>query len=200
MASKKTSTTTEVPMAVKPTGVAGRYGVALYELAVADKAAAKLVKELATFKTALTEELLTFLSSPAFDTASKRLVVDEILKKQKASKLLSNFVKLVVEKNRGGFLAKMVAVVESLDDAANGIVTAEVVSAAKLTAAQTKEIVKFVKSTVPSAKKIDLQASVDAKLIAGMKVRIGAIEYDATMSNRLSQLGRNLRRQTELEN
>ena len=128
------------------------------------------------------------------------LVVDDILKKQKASKLLSNFVKLVVEKNRGGFLAQMVAVVESLDDAANGVVTAEVVSAAKLTAAQTKEIEKFVKSTVPSAKKIDLQASVDAKLIAGMKVRIGAIEYDATMSNRLSQLGRNLRRQTELEN
>lgn len=191
---------TEIPMAVKPTGVAGRYGVALYELAVADKQAPQIIAELQTFKTALTEELLTFLASPAFAVVTKRLVIDEILKKQKASKLLSNFVKLVVEKSRGGFLAKMVAVVESLDAVANGVVNASVVSATKLTAAQTKEIEKFVKSTVPSAKKIEMTAEVDEKLIAGMKIRIGAVDYDATMANRLLQLGRSLRAQTELEN
>jgi len=200
MPTTKTPPMTKIPMAVKPTGVAGRYGVALYELAVADKQTTKLIAEMQIFKTALTEELLAFLASPAVAVATKRLVVDAILQKQKASKLLSNFVRLVVEKNRGSFLAQMVAVVESLNNAANGVVNATVSSATKLTAAQTKEIEKFVKNTIPAAQTIDLTTKVDETLIAGLKIRIGAVEYDATMANQLTQLGRSLRAQTELEN
>ena len=199
MATKKTTTMTDIPMTVKPTGVPGRYGVALYELAVADKSADKLIKEIATFKTSLTEELTTFLASPAFETASKRMVMDEVLKKAKASKLLSNFVSLVVEKDRGGYLAQMLAVVTSLHDAANGVVNAKVVSATKLTAAQLKSVEKFVKSNVPAAKSVELEATVNEKLIAGMKVRIGAVEYDASMANQLSQLGRSLREQAQMD-
>ena len=193
------TTSTEIPMAVKPTGVAGRYGIALYELAVADKSADKLIKEISSLKSALTEELLTFLSTPAFETSSKRMVMDEILKKSKASKLLSNFVKLVIEKDRGGYLAQMFAVVESLDNVANGVVNAEVTSATKLTAAQLKAVEKFVKSTVPAAKSVELTTATNEKLIAGMKVRIGAVEYDATMANQLSQLGRTLRERAQLD-
>ena len=199
MATPKKTTMTDVPMTVKPTGVAGRYGIALYELAVADKSADKMMQEIASFKSSLTAELMTFLESPAFETASKRLVMDEILKKSKASTLLSNFVKFVIEKNRGGHLAQMFAVVESLHDAANGVVNAEVTSAAKLTADQLKSIEKFVKSTVPTAKSVALKTAVNEKLIAGMKVRIGAVEYDASMSNKLSQLGRSLREQAQLD-
>lgn len=199
MATKKTTTMTEVPMTVKPTGVAGRYGIALYELAVADKSADKLMKEIASFKSSITDELTTFLGSPAFETSSKRLVIDEILTKAKASKLLSNFVKLVVEKDRGGYLAQMLAVVESLHDAANGVVNAEVTSATKLTADQLKSVEKFVKSTVPAAKGVELKTAVNEKLIAGMKVRIGAVEYDASMANQLSQLGRSLREQAQMD-
>ena len=195
----ETTTSTEIPMAVKPTGVAGRYGIALYELAVADKSADKLIKEISSLKSALTEELLTFLSTPAFETSSKRMVMDEILKKSKASKLLSNFVKLVIEKDRGGYLAQMFAVVESLDNVANGVVNAEVTSATKLTAAQLKAVEKFVKSTVPAAKSVELTTATNEKLIAGMKVRIGAVEYDATMANQLSQLGRTLRERAQLD-
>ena len=193
------TTSTEIPMAVKPTGVAGRYGIALYELAVADKSADKLIKEISSLKSALTEELLTFLSTPAFEISSKRMVMDEILKKSKASKLLSNFVKLVIEKDRGGYLAQMFAVVESLDNVANGVVNAEVTSATKLTAAQLKAVEKFVKSTVPAAKSVELTTATNEKLIAGMKVRIGAVEYDATMANQLSQLGRTLRERAQLD-
>lgn len=193
------TTSTEIPMAVKPTGVAGRYGIALYELSVADKSADKLIKEISSLKSALTEELLTFLSTPAFETSSKRMVMDEILKKSKASKLLSNFVKLVIEKDRGGYLAQMFAVVESLDNVANGVVNAEVTSATKLTAAQLKAVEKFVKSTVPAAKSVELTTATNEKLIAGMKVRIGAVEYDATMANQLSQLGRTLRERAQLD-
>lgn len=196
---KTTATTTDIPMAVKPTGVAGRYGIALYELAVADKTTAALIKELGALKPALTDELTTFLASPAFDTSAKRLVVDEILKKTKASKLLSNFVKLVVEKNRGALLPQMVAVVEALDAAANGVVNASVVSATKLTADQTKAVEKFVKSNVPAAKKVELSTTVDSALIAGIKVRIGAVEFDGSMATQLTQLGRSLRQQTEYE-
>jgi len=136
---------------------------------------------------------------PAFETSSKRLVIDEILTKAKASKLLSNFVKLVVEKDLGGYLGQMLAVVESLHDAANGVVNAEVTSATKLTADQLKSVEKFVKSTVPAAKSVELKTAVNEKLIAGMKVRIGAVEYDASMANQLSQLGRSLREQAQMD-
>ncbi len=180
-------------------GLSRRYGLALYLSAQEEKSTSKLMAEAAELKTWLNHEIENFLASPAYSHGAKKGAMSDILKQIKASALLTRFVLLVLQKGRGEFLAEMLTAVEMLNAEDKGVVSASVVSATTLTSTQKKEVEAFVKKTDPTMKKVNLTAYVDKSLVAGLKIQIGAVEYDSSLSSRLGQLAQSLQQQIVAE-
>ena len=167
-----------------------RYGKALFELAVENKKQKAFAKDAASIKTAIqnSKELQTVLTSPLISNAQKSEILEKIIKKLKITGDVANFIKFVANKGRAEILAGMLEWFETYLSAYEGKVNAKVISAQKLTAAQQKEISKFVLAQVKGSKTVNLDQEVDEKAIGGFKVTVGSTEFDATVQGKLNSL------------
>lgn len=165
-----------------------RYAKALFELA--QEKNVSLNASLEAMASVLNDntDLQAFLSSPAATNAQKGELLATMAKEAKADDLLVNFLALLAEKGRSELLADVIFWYQGMERAANGVVQARVESAASLTDAQRKEITSFVKANTEGTKEVLLEESVDASLIAGVKVNVAATEFDATVRGKLNGL------------
>lgn len=182
-------------------GVSGRYAKALM-LAANDSAGknviASLVAGAASLQGALlrSDDVQSFLANPLVSAADKVAVLDKTVAKFKlpkeSEKLFKNTVQVLAENSRLDILVDVLAAFVALIDASEGRITATVTSAVALTSAQKKDIEKWVLSMEKNAKAVTLNEAVDAELIAGVKVRVGSREFDASTAGRLSALKQSL--------
>lgn len=167
-----------------------RYAKALFELAEEGKVVAKVKADMEVLQATLveSEELTAFLSNPVLPQSLKTEALAQLAKKAKMQPLSQNFLNFVGEQGRSALLGGMAAWLLDLADEAEGNVKARVTSAKKLTAAQIKDLEAFVKKKNKLAKKVTVEAVVDPAVLAGLKVRVGSEEFDATASGRLARL------------
>jgi F-type H+-transporting ATPase subunit delta len=165
-----------------------QYAKALADVALAQGAAEPVLKQLNDFGTSYADsaELRNFLSSPAVTREAKHGVIEKITVRMRASKILRNFLVIIVDRQRMHMLPGIIAAFQEVIRQRQGIAEAEISSPVKLSAAQKTEFKKTLEHL--TGKRVEPKYSLDPALLGGAVVRIGDTIYDGSLRNRLNDL------------
>jgi F-type H+-transporting ATPase subunit delta len=165
-----------------------QYANALADIALAQGAAEPAAKQLADFGAAYAEsaELRNFLASPAVGREAKHGVIEKILARLGASKIIRNFLFVIVDHRRTVIVPEMVARFQEVVRQRQGIADAEVRSAVELSAAQKAEVAQMLARL--TGKRVETKYALDAALLGGAVVRIGDTVYDGSLRHRLDEM------------
>ena len=165
-----------------------QYANALADIALAQGAAAPALKQLADFGAlyAESEELRNVLASPGVPREAKHGVIEKLAARMGASKIIRNFLFVVIDHRRSALLPKIIETFEDVVQKRQGIAEAEIASAVELTAAQKKEMAQ--KITDMTGKRVETKYAVEPGLLGGAVVRIGDTIYDGSLRSRLNEL------------
>jgi F-type H+-transporting ATPase subunit delta len=165
-----------------------QYANALADIALEQGAAGPVIQQLSDFTAAYSSfaELRNFFESPATSKEQKRGVAENISARLGASKIVRNFLFVVIDHRRTRELPEILATFQNILRERQGIAETEVSSASALSDAQKKEITRTLEGV--TGKKIEAKYSLDASLIGGVRVRVGDTIYDGSLRNRLDGL------------
>ncbi len=171
-----------------PSGVAGRYATALFELALEEKALEEVEAKLARFEEALdaVEDLRRLVKSPVFTPDEQLRGIAAVLQELKIEGLTANFLKLVAKNRRLFATPEMINAFRALLAKHRGLMNAEVISAAKLEEGQIRALKTALKSAL--SKDVQLEQRVDPALLGGLVVRIGSRMIDTSLRTKLNSL------------
>jgi F-type H+-transporting ATPase subunit delta len=165
-----------------------QYANALADIALAQGAAAPALKQLADFGDVYAEsaELRNFLASPAVDRQAKHGVVEKLVARLGASKIIRNFLLVVVDHGRTHILPEMVDAFEQVVRQRQGIAEAEISTAIELNAAQKAEFTLTLERL--TGKRVEAKYSLEPALLGGAVVHIGDAIYDGSLRQRLNAM------------
>jgi F-type H+-transporting ATPase subunit delta len=165
-----------------------QYANALADIALAQGAAEPALKQLADFAAVYAEsaELRNFLSSPAVDREAKHGVIEKLVARLGASKIIRNFLFVVVDHGRTHILPEMVAAFQEVVRQRQGIAEAEVSTAIELSAAQKAEFAFTLERM--TGKRVEAKYSLEPALLGGAVVRIGDAIYDGSLRQRMNAM------------
>lgn len=168
--------------------IAKRYAKALVQLAAEEGQVDRFREELATFNSVITVdmELQSFFANPAFTTGQKKAVMGELISRTGCSGLVSNFLLLLVDKNRQALVSQIVTEYEKLADEFSGLIRPVVSTAFELDDTQVKAITFALESK--TGKQVMPQVAVDSSLIGGVVVQIGDMVYDSSVKTQLNRI------------
>lgn len=169
-------------------GIAGRYAQALFELAKEAKALAALESDTEALAAALaaSPELSAMIASPVIGRDEQAGAMAAVGARMGLSELMANTLTLMASKRRLFVVPHLVADLRARIAAEKGEVTAEVTSAAKLSAAQAKKLAETLKASV--GKTVKLNTTVDESLIGGLIVKLGSTMIDTSIKAKLASL------------
>ena len=166
--------------------IARPYAVAAYKLA-------REQKSLATWS-----EMLALTSAVASDAQMQAYIQDpNVVSSELLTTFLKvcgdnlneqgqNLIKVLVEYNRMSILPAIASAFEELKAQDEGTLDAQIIAAAKPSAAGIKDLVKSLESKF--GKKIEASVSVDSELIGGIKIIVGDTVIDASVKGQLQNL------------
>ena len=165
-----------------------QYANALADIALAQGAAEPTARQLGDFGTtcAQSAELRTFLASPAVSSEAKHAVIDDIVTRLGASRILRNFLFVIADRHRTQLLPEIIASFQQVLRQRQGVAEAEISSAVELSAAQKTEFANTLAQL--TGKRIETKYSLDPTLLGGAVVRIGDTIYDGSLRNRLNEM------------
>jgi F-type H+-transporting ATPase subunit delta len=178
-----------------PQAVSLRFAQALADAVLAPTSSVtgpQAAQELRSFEALVkaSHEFRTILLSPAVPTAKKRAVIARFADSLPLSRLVKNFLFIIVDRRRADLLGEMATAFETALDERFGFVRGEVTSAARLSPAQQGEIQQALSAV--SGKNVRCAFSVDPELIGGIVARIGSKVYDGSVRTQLQSLGQRL--------
>jgi F-type H+-transporting ATPase subunit delta len=163
-------------------GLTDRYAAALYSLAGDTNALDETVDQMAALGRLIDEsaDLRRLLESPLVDVAQG------VLEEQKFSPLVVRFACVVAGNRRLGKLRAIVAAFAALAAERRGVVTAQVVSAHPLSTVQREALrARLIEAGYGQ---VNIDEQIDASLLGGLVVRIGARLFDSSIKSRLQRL------------
>jgi F-type H+-transporting ATPase subunit delta len=165
-----------------------QYATALADIALEQGATEPVKKQLEDFGAAYAEsgELRNVLNSPAVERTEKHDVIEKLAARLGASRIVRNFLFVVVDNQRTHLLPEILQTFEDVIRQRQGVAEAEVTSAAELTAPQKKQLQQTLERL--TGRKIQAKYSLDPALLGGAVVRIGDTIYDGSVRNRLNQM------------
>jgi len=165
-----------------------QYANALADIALAQGAALPVAQQLGDFTAAYagSPELRNFLKSPAVTKEEKRSVAAKISARLGASKILRNFLFVIIDHQRTHQLPEILETFQNVLRERQGIANAEIFSAVALNDAQKTEMKQTLERV--TGKKIEAKFSLDLNLLGGTLVRVGDTIYDGSLRNRLNGL------------
>jgi F-type H+-transporting ATPase subunit delta len=172
----------------KATDVGARYALALFDLAKDEGRIAQVEKDLKEIKAMLrgSSDLRTLVGSPKFNAEAKGKGLAAVGAKARFNPTTQKFLGLLAANGRAGALASVITSFESLAATHRGAISAEVVSAVPLTAAQSKGIQAALRQAL--GKDPEIETRVDPSILGGLKVKVGSRLYDASLKSKLDQL------------
>lgn len=175
--------------------IASRYADALADVVTAGDSAVRPQDALAqaqAFAATLgsSADLQNALASPAVPASRKKLVVARLADMLGLSRVIRNFLFVLIDHRRITGLAEIIQIFERRVDERLGFARAEVVSARELTEAQRASLNQELEQL--AGKRIRMRVSVDDALIGGVVARIGSTVYDGSVRGRLHSLERRL--------
>jgi F-type H+-transporting ATPase subunit delta len=171
-----------------PSGVAGRYATALFELALEEKALEKVEQDLNRFASALdaVEDLRRLVRSPVFTAEEQERAIAAILEQMEIEGLTANFLKLITRNRRLFAAPDMIKAFRALLARHRGQTSAEVTSALPLSEGQLRALQTALKAALH--KEVQLDQKVDATLLGGLVVKVGSRMIDSSLRTKLNSL------------
>ena len=168
--------------------IASRYAQALFEISKEENALKSLEADTDALGAALAESpaLSEMIASPMVAREDQARAMAAIAAKMGLSTVMSNTLALMASKRRLFVLPQLVANLRARIAEEKGEVTADVVSASKLSAAQTKALVATLKAKI--GKDVKLNTTVDESLIGGLIVKLGSTMIDTSVKAKLAAL------------
>lgn len=168
--------------------VARRYATALADVVNKSGDVANVKSELSTWEQLIAgnAELHSAFSNPSIAASKKEGVLEALIGRSNPSKTTSNFLRVLVKNGRLTDLGDINTRFESVLEERSGIVTGEIVSAHKLSAAEQKELESNLEKV--TGKDVKLTYRIDGDIIGGIIARIGSTVYDSSVRTQLENL------------
>ena len=170
------------------TQIARPYAAALFDLSKSEGSVDAVEAGLKDIETmaAESEDFRRFLRSPVISADNKSGAVEAILAKGSFNPTVANFIKVVARNGRLFALPAIIAAYRALAAQGRGEATADVTSAAPLSAAQLKSLAETLKQKI--GKSVTLTEHVDPSLIGGLVVKVGSQMIDSSLKTKLSAM------------
>lgn len=168
--------------------MAGRYATALFELALEADALDAVEKDLTAFRDMLqaSPDLQRLVRSPIFSAEEQIRALSAVLKKAGIGGLTANFLCLVARNRRLFAATDMIKAFRTLAARHRGEVTAEVATAAKLSASQLNALKSALKASL--GQDVQVETRVDPGLLGGLIVKVGSRMVDSSLRTKLNNL------------
>lgn len=168
--------------------LAGRYALALFELARDGKQIDSVSESLATVRAALSDsaDFRALTTSPAIGRDEAAKTVAAVADSLKLDPMTTKFLGVLAANRRLFKLDAAIRAFETLVSNHKGEVRAEVTSANALTKTQVSALAKNLKSRVGRDVAIDVK--VDPAILGGLVVKIGSQMIDSSIRTRLNTL------------
>lgn len=169
--------------------VAGRYARAFAEVVGDQKLdPEKTVQELNAVAALVdgSTELRNVFQNPSVDHKQKIGLLDAIIKKMSGSKMLRNFVAVLVDQRRIAQIGEIAEQFRQELDERMGIAQAQVKSARELSAKEKKDLEQQLAEA--TGKTIRATYAEDASLLGGAVVRVGSVIYDGSVRGQLLRI------------
>jgi F-type H+-transporting ATPase subunit delta len=170
--------------------IARPYAVAAFKLAKEQKALAKW-SEMLSFATAVGNDaqLSAYIADPKVDSNHLQETFLKVCG-DKLNKNGQNLIKTLVEYGRLSILPAITSAFEELKAQDEGTLDAQIIAAAKPSAAEVKDLVKRLEAKF--GKKVEATVSVDPEIIGGIKIVVGDTVIDASVKGQLQNLAYSL--------
>jgi F-type H+-transporting ATPase subunit delta len=168
--------------------LARRYARALLSLGIDHGVADGLGADVRAFAEAMrvSPELVAAVSNPAFPRADRKKVVDALATRFAVHALTRNFLYVLLDKERLGQLPAIARALDAMLEERAGRISAEVVSAAPLSAAQLSQLTATLEKL--SGKQVQIARREDPALLGGVVAKLGDVIYDGSLRTQLRQL------------
>lgn len=166
-----------------------RYAKAILSFALEQQKEVEVNNDMLLVANTISEskELQLLLNSPVLKTELKKSALKEIFA-SKTSALTVGLINLLIENKRLPILGEVAKKYSVIYDSLKGIEVAKVTTAIPLTEELNQQILnKVIEIT---GKKATIESIINPDIIGGFILRIGDIQYDASVANKLQVLKR----------
>ncbi|HUJ45664.1 MAG TPA: F0F1 ATP synthase subunit delta [Rhizomicrobium sp.] len=169
-------------------GLAGRYALAVFELAQEEKAVDAVAKDFAALRSLMNQsaDLMRLVRAPVFSRDEQAAGMNGVLNRMEASALTRRFILLLASKRRLFALADIIRAYDRLVSRQKGEVDAQITSARPLSDNEVTELKAILKSKL--SREIRLDAKVDPSLLGGLIVKVGSRMIDSSIRTKLNGL------------
>ncbi len=169
-------------------GLPGRYAAALYELAAERMNLDEVLPQAEALARLIDEspELRVVLKDVRLDIQEQQAAMSAVLQAQGMSKLISDFVGVVIRNRRLSDLRQILAAVAAIAAKKRGEVEVEVISAQPLSVAQRAGVQGKLAEAGYSS--VHIVEKVDPSILGGLVVRVGPWLFDNSLQSRLVRL------------
>ena len=167
------------------TETANRYALALFELANENSeldVVEKNIQDLLQIYNS-SSDLKNFIKNPTQSQFNQLKVIQELSSKMNLSKVVSNFLSILVTKRRIFFLNNIFQNFLILVSKKRGELKASLVSSKNLSDDELQNLNKELSQTIGTSIKFDYK--VDESLIGGLQMQIGSLMVDTSIKNKL---------------
>ncbi|MCL4124318.1 UNVERIFIED_CONTAM: hypothetical protein GTU68_066505 [Idotea baltica] len=163
-----------------------RYAKAVLSLASDQKTADTVNTDMKLIANTIAEsqDLSDALKSPVVSSAIKKSILLEVFKN--ADKTTLSLINLLMTNNRIDILGDVAVKFNELFDESKGIELATVTTAVALTDALKSKVLAKAKEL--TGKDVEVENIVDESIIGGFILRVGDVQYNASIANQLSKL------------
>jgi F-type H+-transporting ATPase subunit delta len=165
-----------------------RYAEALLQVATAEKSIPAYRRSLDRLASALAPEVIRLLRDPRVPMAKRREALDAASKDEPAA--VRAILDLLLQRDRIALAPRIAAEFGDLVDRREGVAKAKITTSVALDDAQRADLVQRLERS--SRMTIRATFTVDPSLIGGAKVQVGDRLIDASLSNQLDGLARQL--------
>jgi F-type H+-transporting ATPase subunit delta len=168
--------------------LAGRYALALFELARDEKQIEQVSASLATLRQALDQspELRELTTSPLIGRDEQARAIGAVVASLGIDRLTGNFVGVLAQNRRLSQLPAVIRAFNLLAASHRGEITAEITSARPLDDDQIAQIKEHLRTRM--GRDINVDLSVDPAILGGLVVKIGSQMIDSSIRTKLNTL------------
>jgi F-type H+-transporting ATPase subunit delta len=167
---------------------AGRYSLALYELAVEAKTLGEIEDHSSSIIDLIkkNEDFRSLIKDPTNKKEDQLNALNKISDQYKLNKLLTKFLSFLITKRRFFYVYKILKNFVETCSAKRGELKAELISAKNLTENEVNNIKEELTKNFSS--KIKLNYKHDSSLIGGLIVQVGSTMVDTSIKNKLQKI------------
>jgi F-type H+-transporting ATPase subunit delta len=165
-----------------------RYAKAVLDLAIENKASEGVEHDMRAILATISEssELRGMLSSPVIKGEVKKSAIEAIF--PKSHTITKGLVNLLVDNRRISMLNEVALKYIILNEQIKGQNVAIVTTAVPMTAKLEEQLLKKIEGLLGN--KVTLENKIDENIIGGFVLRVGDLQYDASIANKMNNLKR----------